>query len=453
MPLVSNGDHDEVNSPVIKETRLEVDLNGNTGNTNDDANTFDNSTQKSAPSFQSGVKRFFFHGPMNLLLPLIPVALICWLTDVSHVATFVFSLLSIAPLAERLGFATEQLAIHTSHTIGGLLNVTFGNATELIVSVAALMKNYYRLVQLSLLGSILSNLLLVLGCAFWLGGARHGTQQFRKLTGQLNSTMLLLVVMGLMFPAVLNIAGEADRHSTLVFSRVVSIVFIFIYGAYVYLELKSDGSIETHDSSDELMTPSSRQTFSELEVNSPAIRGGSTTPPHPPSQTEQEGEEEEEEDLLGRPASLFCLAFVTILIAILSEALVQTIEKATDSAHINTVFVSTIILPIIGNASEHASAVVFGMKNKMELAVSIAVGSSTQIAVFVIPLLVIISWCTGKTLNLNFKPFETATVLLTVIMVSFAIQHGKSNWLVGLVLIAAYFLISVGFYVHNDEAL
>ena len=169
-----------------------------------------------------------------------------------------------------------------------------------------------------------------------------------------------------------------------------------------------------------------------------------------------EGGEEEKGDeapVLTMFESIFWLGVVTVLVAVMSEALVQTVEDATSKNHISRVFVATVVIPIIGNATEHASAILFAMKNNLDLSVSIAIGSSTQIALFVIPLLVILSWILNLDLTLNFQAFETSAMIMSVVTVTFAIQAGKSNWVMGLLLVGAYFIVSIGFAVHLDEVL
>lgn len=403
---------------------------------------------KTKPTFLSGCMAFIKTGPMNILLIFVPVAIALEEVHANEIAVFVFALLAICPLAERLGFVTEQIAMHTNHTIGGLLNVTFGNATELIVCVVALTKNLYRLIQLSLLGSILSNMLLVLGMAFWLGGLKNGTQKFKELTGQINSTVLMIGAMAIMFPSVMFTSGQTDHHGQLMFSRVVSLVMVIVYGCYIYVELNSD-----HVSLPDILPTAAEPAPLERQNTESLTAHYLKKTQSMKLQNIKEDEEEEEEDLLGLRGALFWLAIVTALIAVMSEVLVGSIEAASHKARINGVFVSTIVLPIIGNAAEHASAIVFNMKNKTDMAISIAIGSSTQITVFCLPLLVILSWIWNKPLDLNFQQYESFSVLLTVIIVTFAIQNGKSNWLVGVVLISAYFLISVGFYIHKDEEL
>lgn len=164
-------------------------------------------------------------------------------------------------------------------------------------------------------------------------------------------------------------------------------------------------------------------------------------------------EEEEEEDILGIKYACVWLAIITVFISLLSEALSASIENAASSLNISSIFLSAIILPIVGNAAEHAGAVMFAVKNKLDLSIGVAIGSSTQIALMVLPLLVILGWMTGRNMSLNFGGFEASSLFLTVVLVTFAIKDGTSTWLLGVVLIAAYLIISAGFLVHYDENL
>ncbi len=196
-----------------------------------------NASDKGEFSFYNSGKVILFTGPLNILLPCIPVALASYGAGWPDGVTFVFSLLALAPLAERLGFVTEQLAIHTNETIGGLLNATFGNATELIVAITALSKGLFKLVQLSLLGSILSNMLLVLGMSFFFGGMRFKSQTFGKISSQVNSTLLMLSTMGILLPTVLYQSGEASDMSDNGFSRATSLVLFVIYFIFLYFQV------------------------------------------------------------------------------------------------------------------------------------------------------------------------------------------------------------------------
>lgn len=189
-------------------------------------------------SFREGAREIIFNGPLNVLLLCVPCALLSNSFGFDDSVTFFFALLSLAPVAERLGFVTEQLAIHTNETIGGLLNATFGNATELIVAIAALSKGLYKLVQLSLLGSILSNMLLVLGTAFFFGGMRYKTQYFGKVSSQINSTLLMLSTAGILLPTLLTMSGEETSLNEVDFSRWTSLFLFLGYFAFLYFQVR-----------------------------------------------------------------------------------------------------------------------------------------------------------------------------------------------------------------------
>lgn len=202
-------------------------------------NKNDAGKKEEAPiSFGQSAQKMAFTGPLNLLLALVPFALGSYWGGWPDAATFVLSLLALAPLAERLGYVTEQLALHTNETIGGLLNATFGNATEFIVAISALSRGLFRLVQLSLLGSILSNMLLVLGCAFFCGGLYHKTQDFGTISSQINSTLLLLSTMAVLFPTILSNSGQESTLGELGLSRATSFVLFGIYFAYLYFQVR-----------------------------------------------------------------------------------------------------------------------------------------------------------------------------------------------------------------------
>lgn len=197
---------------------------------------FDNKDEKVITFLQSA-KNMALTGPLNILLLATPIAIISYAAELSDPVTFIFSLLALAPLAERLGYVTEQLAMHTNETIGGLLNATFGNATELIVAITALSRGLYRLVQLSLLGSILSNLLLVLGTAFFCGGLYNKTQTYGTISSQVNSTLLMLSTMGILFPTVLSSSGQETTLGQLGLSRATSLILFLLYLAYLYFQV------------------------------------------------------------------------------------------------------------------------------------------------------------------------------------------------------------------------
>jgi len=198
----------------------------------------DDANSPKSYNFSVGCKEILFGGSLNIFLTCIPVGMMSYYLNWNSGVTFAFSLLAIAPLAERLGFCTEQLSIHTNSSIGGLLNATFGNATEVIVGIVALSKGLFRVVQLSLLGSVLSNLLLVLGCAFFFGGLKFKTQSFGKITSQISAGILILSTMSLVFPAVMSQTNIETKFSEINFSRGVSVIFLLTYGVFIYFQVR-----------------------------------------------------------------------------------------------------------------------------------------------------------------------------------------------------------------------
>lgn len=398
-------------------------------------------------TFMDSAKAMAFTGQLNLLLFTTPFAIISYAAEWDDSATFILSLIALAPLAERLGYVTEQLAMHTNETVGGLLNATFGNATELIVAITALSRGLYRLVQLSLLGSILSNLLLVLGTALLFGGLRNEIQYFGTISAQINSTLLMLSTMTIIFPTILKQSGNTTKLSELGLSRAVSLILFLLYFAFLYFQLKSHKHLY-----DEPTTAPPTPHTSTKEVQ------GQGNPLHSAEGVAEGGdskeeEEEEDEDELGFWNAIIWLGVITVFISVLSDALSASIQDAADSLNISGVFISAIVLPIVGNAAEHAGAVMFAWKGKVDLALGVAIGSSTQVALCVLPFLVILGWVIDKDLDLDFGSFESSTLFVSVVAVTFAIKDGKSNWLLGLTLMVAYLIIAVAFWAHTDEDL
>ncbi|GJP51599.1 hypothetical protein CLOM_g10752 [Closterium sp. NIES-68] len=420
--------------------------------------------------FKKSLTEIFFGSKLNVLMPFIVIAMVCVQLEVAQGYIFLFSLLGIAPLAERLGYVTEQLALYTGPTLGGLLNATFGNATELIISVFALRNGMIRVVQLSLLGSILSNMLLVLGCAFYAGGLRYREQKFNKTAALVNSGLLLMAVMGLALPAILHSTHTEmrDNDSELALSRISSCIMLVAYGAYLYFQLKS----HTHLYDENATADPSAWGGAEGKggarkgeaavigtCNSPRMRmvhSGLTTAasPRPDMEVgkEDDAEEEEEEEVLGLWGSIVWMAIVTIFIAILSEYLVDAIEGASNSWDMPVAFISVVILPIVGNAAEHASAIIFAIKNKLDIALGVAIGSSTQISMFAIPLCVVLGWAMGVPMDLNFHIFETATLFVTVLVVAALLTEGEANYFKGIMLVLSYLIVAASYFVHNDAS-
>ncbi|KAM3696000.1 hypothetical protein ACJW31_06G004600 [Castanea mollissima] len=345
-----------------------------------------------------------FSNKLNLLLPFGPAAILVQeLTDQSA-WVFFLSLVGIAPLAERLGYATEQLAFYTGPTVGGLLNATFGNATELIISIFALKSGLIRLVQLSLLGSILSNLLLVLGCASFCGGlVLQKEQLFNKVTAVVNSGLLLMAIMGLLLPTVLH------------------------------------------------------YTHTEVYFGNSRVKEGIQI---------EEGVDDDEAPQISKWESVIWLLVITTCVSILSEYLVDTIEGTAIALNIPLSFISVILLPLVGNAVDHASAITFAMKDKLDITLGVSIGSTTQIALFVIPFSVVLGWIMGQAMDLNFQLFETTTLVISILSSSLnaaglyfsdrkANLHdleGTSHYFKGLILLLCYLIVAASFFVHDSSA-
>ncbi|XP_041995068.1 vacuolar cation/proton exchanger 3-like isoform X1 [Salvia splendens] len=371
------------------------------------------------------IKIALFSNKLNLLVPFGPSAILVDKITKNHGWVFFLSLVGIIPLAERLGWATEQLAFFTGPTVGGLLNATFGNATEMIISMLALQNGMIRVVQQSLLGSILSNLLLVLGCALFGGGlALRREQVFNKPSAAMNSGLLLMAVMGLLFPAVLHYT-RTELHfgkSELALSRFSSCIMLVAYVAYIFFQLTSQKNLYMPINEEE-------------------------------SPTDENSVDEEVPDI-SKWESIVWLFTLTCFISILSQYLVNAIEYfqgASVAMNIPVAFISVILLPIVGNAAEHAGAVMFAVKDKLDISLGVAIGSSTQISMFVIPFTVVVGWIMGLPMDLNFKLFETATLIMTVLVVAFMLQEGTSNYFKGLMLLLCYLIVAASFFVHIDE--
>eukprot|EP01065_Artemidia_motanka_P037137 TRINITY_DN4539_c0_g1_i2.p1 TRINITY_DN4539_c0_g1~~TRINITY_DN4539_c0_g1_i2.p1 ORF type:complete len:531 (+),score=137.32 TRINITY_DN4539_c0_g1_i2:47-1594(+) len=386
---------------------------------------------------------------LNILLLAAPVAHWGHRFGLGDGVVFVASLVTIVPLAERLGFVTELLAAHTSDTVGGLLNATFGNALEVIVCWYALQHGLTRVVQLSLLGSILSNLLLVLGFSCFIGGLRWKIQTFKVVSGAVPTAMLMLATMGLLLPAALRMSGQNDDSSDEInFSRFAAGVMLVMYAGFLVFQLRTHTEeFESNDPGRNSPPPRSPSPSPDPEMQRRGQAAQTTEPPVAGADSPIEG------PVMGLWPCLAWLATITLAVNLISERLVGTIEGFTKEYGVNSVFTSAVIIPVVGNAAEHAAAVLFAFRNRMDICMGIAVGSSTQIALLVLPGCVLLAWGMQKNLSLFFNGFETATLFSSVITVTALLHGGTSNWLVGLLLIGAYLIISCGFWVHELENL
>ncbi|MCS6960706.1 MAG: calcium/proton exchanger [Pseudanabaenaceae cyanobacterium SKYGB_i_bin29] len=347
-----------------------------------------------------------------LLLLFIPLSIGAFFFHGGAALVFCTSCLAIIPLASWLSTATEEIAVVLGPSWGGLLNATFGNATELIISIVALKSGFVNIVKASLTGSIIGNLLLVMGLSMLLGGLRYKEQNFQPTMARVNASVMNLAVVAILLPTGFNFFTAGVTESKLQgLSVAVSIVLILVYLSTLLFSMKTHAYL--YDVG-----------MVELEETE-----------HDPSK-------------VNLWLWIGVLLAATVLIAIESELLVDTLEEATESLGLTALFTGVILLPVVGNAAEHATAVTVAMKNKMELSMSVAVGSSMQIALFVAPLLVLLGWVLGQPMDLNFNPFELLAVGIAVLIANSITADGSSNWLEGALLLATYLVLGITFYFH-----
>eukprot|EP00667_Euglena_gracilis_P008875 EG_transcript_8997 len=360
---------------------------------------------------------------LNVLLVALPLSFLSYYGGWASTWTFLLSCVSLCPLAALLGDFTEDLSMRYNDTIGALLNASFGNATEMIVSIFALKAGLYNVIKDSLVGSVLGNMMLVLGTAFLAAGLRHrnihGCSRFNSSACEVYCSLLMLATMGMLIPTVIFMQWPADSQYVLRTSRQISVVMIAGYVLYVIFQLFTHKSLfETHASE-------------ELENLANA---------------HDDDDEGPEEPSYSSTFAISALAFSTILISFESEFLVDALEPAARAWGLSDKFISVILLPIVGNAAEHATGVTMAWKGKMDIAIGVAIGSSIQIALFVVPVLVIISWMMGQTLALNFEPFMLTLMVISVVIMKSLVMSGRSNWLSGAMLLLAYTMISIALF-------
>jgi Ca2+:H+ antiporter len=357
-----------------------------------------------------------FKPSLDWLLIFVPAALVLrfWPGPHHDVALFICSGLAIIPLAGIMGRATEHLSERMGQGIGGLLNASFGNAAELIIALMALHKGLIGVVKASITGSIIGNLLLVLGAAIVAGGAKHPEQQFNRTAVQTSTTSLMLAAIGLLIPTVFHYtAGAAHTGGNAVVQQRLSLaIAIVLFATYICTLIFS---LLTH-----------RELFSGARDHA--------IPTKPP------------EDTWSRRKSVLVLFVATAFVAVLSECLVGTVESARAALGVTEVFIGIIVVAIVGNAAEHSTAVWMAVKNKMDLSLGIAVGSSLQIALFVAPLLVFVSYAFGRPMTLEFTIPEVVSVIAAVYIASEICNDGETNWFEGVQLLALYLILAILFF-------
>jgi Ca2+:H+ antiporter len=346
----------------------------------------------------------------NCLLLAIPATFLGSYLEMPPLAIMLIACLGIVPLAKIMGQASEHVAHHTGPTVGGLVSATFGNACELIIALIAVKAGLIEVVKASITGSIIANLLLVLGGSMLVGGTKYTEQSFNKVSSGTGVTLLTIAAFSLMLPAALHHVGGPDSQLLdAKMSMAISLVLMSLYFLGLLFSLK------THK---HLLAPV----------------------------TEANEDHEDETSNWSLKKSLLVLLAVTITIVFLSEELVGSIEEAIKSIGLTPVFVGVILLAIVGNAAENSTAIFMAHKNKMDLSLNIVLGSSTQIAMFVAPVVVMAGFYFQQPMDLIFSPGEILAVFASVIIVGHIVHDGKSNWLEGAMLLGAYLIIGVSFF-------
>jgi len=351
--------------------------------------------------------KFIRQNPLILLILAIPLTTLAKILGWPPFWVFTFSALGVIPMASYIGEATEALAAHTNPRIGGLLNATLGNAAELIITIVAIREGLLELVKASITGSILGNLLLVLGLSFLLGGLRNGLQSFDQRNATRNAILLILTVLILLIPSLLShYMGLETSLRVESFSLGVAGVMLMLYVLALFYSFKAEGA------------PLSHEPIKEAQ--------------HKPKWSLRD--------------AVIILAVTTIAVVFLSEILVGAVEPVVASLGVSEFFLGIILIPIIGNVAEHLVSVKMALANKMNLSVEIAIASSLQIALFVAPVLVFTSLLIGHPLQLIFNQFELLALIAGVVITALASADGESNWLEGVELLALYLILGLAFF-------
>lgn len=347
-----------------------------------------------------------------LMLAFVPLALVLdFAIHAGGIVVFIASAVAIVPLAGWMGRATEHLASHVGEGVGGLLNAAFGNAAELIIAIVALRAGLHDLVKASITGSIIGNILLVFGLAALAGGLRRGTLRFNRTAAAMGTTMLLLAAISLIIPAIFHrVAGETAPLSEQRMSLFIAVVLLVTYLLSLVFTLKTHSHLYTGPAEPR---------------NSGADHG----------------------TVWSVARSVWVLLASAVAIGVMSELLVSSVEQIGEAAGMSEVFIGVVLVAIIGNAAEHSTAVIVALKNKMDLSINIAVGSSLQIALFVAPMLVFLSYFIGpQPMDLLFTTMEVVAIAASVGIMAVISQDGETHWMEGVQLLAVYAILAVAFF-------
>jgi Ca2+:H+ antiporter len=360
---------------------------------------------------------------LYLFIIFTPVAVALEFIHIDHIIIFVIAAIALIPLAKLIGDSTEHLSIHYGANLGSLLNVTFGNAAEIIIAVVAINAGLLDLVKASISGAILGNILLIFGLSILAGGFKYKEQFFNRENTGLQASMLFLAIIGLAVPTVLvNTVNLKDggginaenQASVQILSDILAFLLLAVYIAGIIFTFFTHKQVFT--------TPASREDQKE------------------------EGAKKQHVMHWSKKKSFFLLGLSMAGVIVVSEILVGSVEATTEEFGFGELFVGAIIVGIVGNAAEHSSAIMLARKGKIELSIGIAAGSGTQIALFVVPILVIAGIIMNKSFTLVFTLFELATIFLAAIILNLISHDGKSNWFEGVMLTVVYIIIAIGFF-------
>ncbi|MCJ7571823.1 MAG: calcium/proton exchanger [Candidatus Thermoplasmatota archaeon] len=358
------------------------------------------------PIIQSISKKLRIGKFFYLLLIFIPISIFFGLFTENKTLTFITSILSIIPLARILGYTTKEISLQTNPTISGLVSATFGNAIELIIAIFALKNGFIDVVKASLIGSIVGNILLLVGLSVLFGGLRYKHQRFNNETIAISATMLIIVVAGLSIPSAYAFLKPNDSNNQNL-SIAVAIVMALIYIAGLVFSLLTHKDL--FDASDEMKATHEKPTMTR------------------------------------RYASLILL-LTMIVVAVESEFLVRGIDEAASTMHISMIFIGVVVIAIITNIAEKSTAIHFALENKLDVSIEIGLSSAIQIALFVVPILMLISQVFKFGFSLVFTPFEILSVVLAVMIINYLSADGRCNWLEGAQLISVYLIIAIAFF-------
>jgi Ca2+:H+ antiporter len=363
------------------------------------------------------------------LLVFVPLSIAAERLEMGEGAVFLTSVLAILPLAVWLSTATEELALALGPSIGALLNAVFGNATELIIALTALRAGLVEIVKASITGTVVANLLLALGLSMLVGGIGRQEQRFQPVVARVNGTAMSLAVLAILIPSLTGMGDGGHGVGTQRFSTFVAWVLLLVYGLTLLFSLRTHSGLYDVAEADLAEEPETQG----AETHGAETHGAGATAPHKPP-------------LL---PWLAVLVAATAGVAYESELFVGVVEEVTSKVGLSALFTGVVLLPLLGGVAEYLTAVTMARKNKMDLSVSVALGSTLLVALLVVPILVLVGPLLGHPLDLNFQIYELVAIATAVVVSNLVSLDGRSDWLEGVLLLAAYVILSAGFYFQS----